>query len=398
MKVIFAHDHRFIREAGTFWTESQFEAALWSRYLTYFSALTVLGREGSFPVYNSANKLEMSSTSGVSFQLFPNLSTFKGLTLSRQPAIQKMHKLMLDHDAVIARLPSEIGLLAIQVACAHGKPWAVEVVGCPWDGLWNYGSISGKLYAPIARLRMRDAVARAQHVLYVTENFLQCRYPTRAGNTIAASNVRLVDFSDAPLLARSARLSSLRHSPIRLGLIGTLRGRFKGIQTLLAALASVQGDIPPVTLHILGGGDSAPWKAEVARHRLSDIVSFDGTLPAGDRVLNWLDKIDIYLQPSLKEGLPRALIEAMSRACPAIASVTAGIPELLAAEDLFRPNDSAALANLLKRRVGDIDWMMNRASRNWRVAHGYRQEILDERRSQFWARFRDSVANSILSK
>ena len=45
-----------------------------------------------------------------------------------------------------------------------------------------------------------------------------------------------------------------------------------------------------------------------------------------------LDECDIYLQPSLQEGLPRSVIEAMSRGCACIGAATAGIPELLESE------------------------------------------------------------------
>ena len=307
-----------------------------------------------------------------------------------------MQALVARHDAVIARLPSEIGFLAVSTARAAGKPCAVEVVGCPWDGLWHYGSLTGRAYAPVAWLRMRRALHLADHAIYVTNAFLQRRYPTQAPNTAAASNVILKDVSPALLDARLARIAALPDrapdQPLRLGLIGTLRGRFKGIQTLLAALAQARADLPPVVLHILGGGDPAPWQAEAARLGVADLVQFDGTLPAGDPVLRWLDEIDLYLQPSLKEGLPRALIEAMSRGCPVLASTTAGIPELLPEPDLIPPGDAAALARLLQRRATDRAWMAARARTNWETACDYRAEVLEERRSAFWGRFRNSVA------
>lgn len=387
MRAIFAHDHRFIPAEGRVWSESQFEAALWSRYLAHFDAVTVAARHGTMPPGKAMQHLELSSAPRVEFELFPNLSSLRGLTLGRPAARRRMQALVAGHDAVIARLPSEIGLLAVRSARALGRPWAVEVVGCPWDGLWNYGSLTGKAYAPLARGRMRRAVARADHALYVTKSYLQAQYPTRAANTCAASNVILPDVPETALTARLGRIEALGRHPLRLGLIGTLKGRFKGIQTAFAALARARGDLPPLRLHILGGGDPAPWRAEAERLGVSDLVVFEGTLPAGEAVLRWLDTVDLYLQPSLKEGLPRALIEAMSRACPALASTVAGIPELLPADDLITPGDTAALAALLQRRATDRDWMASRARRNWAEAGSYKTDILDAHRTQFWATF-----------
>lgn len=387
MRAVFAHDHRFIAAEGQVWSESQFEAALWSRYLAHFDALTVTARLDRMPPGKSVRQLERSSTDHVLFDLFPNLSSLHGLTLGRPAARRRMRAVVAGHDAVIARLPSEIGLLAIRSAQALDKPWAVEVAGCPWDGLWNYGSLTGKAYAPLARWRMRRAVEQADHAIYVTKSYLQAQYPTRAANTCATSNVILPDIPETALNARLERIEALGRHPLRLGLIGTLKGRFKGIQTAFAALADARGNLPPVQLHILGGGDPTPWRAEAERLGVSDLVVFEGTLPAGDAVLRWLDTVDLYLQPSLKEGLPRALIEAMSRACPALASTVAGIPELLPPDDLIIPGDTAALVTLLQRRATDRDWMADRARRNWAEASSYRADILDSQRIQFWSTF-----------
>jgi glycosyltransferase involved in cell wall biosynthesis len=394
MKALFAHDHRFIPADGAVWSESQFEAALWPRYLAHFDELTVVARHGELPEGKTVAQMERSSAPSVDFDLFPNLSSLGGMTLARPAAVRRMRTLVARHDAVIVRLPSEIGFLALAAARTAGKPWAVEAVGCPWDSMWHYGNLTGRIYAPFAWLRMRRALRLTDHAIYVTRNFLQRRYPTHAQNTASASNVVLKAVSPTILEARLAGIAAMpdrsRSQSLRLGLIGTLRSRFKGIQTLLAALAMSRADLPPLSLHILGGGDPAPWTAEAERLGVDDLVHFEGTLTAGEPVLHWLDRIDLYLQPSLHEGLPRALIEAMSRGCPVLASTAAGIPELVPGPDLIRPGDAAALAQLLKDRTTDHEWMAARARENWQTASDYRADVLGERRTMFWSRFRDS--------
>jgi glycosyltransferase involved in cell wall biosynthesis len=264
--------------------------------------------------------------------------------------------------------------------------------------MWHYGNLSGRFYAPVAWLRMRRALRLSDHAIYVTRDFLQQRYPTHAQNTASASNVVLSSVSPSVLETRLAKISAMsdgsRVQSLRLGLIGTLRNRYKGIQTLLAALARAKTDLPPLSLHILGGGDPAPWQAEAAQLGVATMVHFDGTLHAGEPVLRWLDTIDIYLQPSLQEGLPRAVIEAMSRGCPVLATTTAGIPELVPELDLVCPGDVAALAELLRQRATDHAWMAARARTNWETACGYRADELEARRSTFWGRFRRSVDES----
>lgn len=172
--------------------------------------------------------------------------------------------------------------------------------------------------------------------------------------------------------------------PIRLGLIGTLKTRYKGIQTVFQALAKIQDSLSFIEFHVLGPGDTSPWVREAEAYGIDSVVRFDGTLPPGEKVMRWLDSIDIYLQPSFKEGLPRALIEAMSRGCPAIASNCAGIPELLSADCLIDPGDSNRLAQLVKTACSDIEWRRTQAINNFNESAKYSSDFLMEKRISFW--------------
>ena len=123
-----------------------------------------------------------------------------------------------------------------------------------------------------------------------------------------------------------------------------------------------------------------------AKRRLEN-ARFCGTLASGTAVNQWLDDIDLYIQPSLTEGLPRALIEAMSRGCPALGSGAGGIPELLAPECIHKPGDSATLAKMLETAIQDKDWQKSQAARNFREAAAYDSKVLDDIRREFWLDF-----------
>lgn len=395
MKIVFAHDHRFISTNGAVYSENHFGAGFWDRFLGEFDRLTVLGREATLPTGRELADLTLSSRAEVDFALLPNVSSARGWLFARRRVAARISEIVARHDAVVARLPSEIGLMALSAARTLGIPSAIEVVGCGYDVYAHYGSRLGAVYAPLARHRMRHALGQATHAIYVTKEFLQHRYPAPRAMTEIASNVELVGADPKVLDRRIERIGRADDAgrPLTLGLVGSLRTRTKGIQVALRALADRRAALPPFRFRVLGGGDRAEWRAEAAALGLADVVSFDGSLSDPRKVLSWLDEVDIYLQPSLQEGLPRALIEAMSRGCPALGSQLAGIPELLDRADLSPPGDHAALGDLLLRRVGDRSWMAARAARNFRVARDYEQPILDARRSRFWRAFAEHVRN-----
>jgi hypothetical protein len=88
----------------------------------------------------------------VYFHFVDNLASPIKLIKNKTKVKNEIKKLLNASDALVVRLPSENALIAIQCAKKLGKPYAVEVVGCVWDALWNHGSILAKLYAPYSFL------------------------------------------------------------------------------------------------------------------------------------------------------------------------------------------------------------------------------------------------------
>lgn len=393
MRLIFVLDSFFYPNGDRVYARDQFPQSYWDRFLDVFDSVTVVARRGVMPSGVSYQQYNLSSRDGVEFVLLDNLSSLKGQLFGQRISRRQMADAIVRGDAVVARLASENGLLAIRVARELGRPCAVMLTGCPWDGLWNHGRFAGKLYAPVMSWRVRRAVGRARFVWYVTQRFLQRRYPARNAVTAAISNVEIAA-PQADVLARRLGRTDEPGADIVFGLIGSLKTQMKGVHIALEALSQARDALPPFRFRVLGGGDAAPWRKMADELGIGDRVHFDGSLPSGEPVMKWLDGIDIYLQPSLAEGLPRALIEAMSRGCPAIASRCAGIPELLDDDMLCEPGDAGGLARLLLKYSADRDWRRAQAERNWNVAKDYALEELASRRKTFLGALRDAAAGS----
>jgi glycosyltransferase involved in cell wall biosynthesis len=101
------------------------------------------------------------------------------------------------------------------------------------------------------------------------------------------------------------------------------------------------------------GGEEAALRAFVAESGLTDRVHILGYRAD---IANILAAGDVYAMPSLSEGLPMALIEAMLAARPVIASRTGGIPEVVTDGVhglLVTPGDAESLAAGLGRLFAD---------------------------------------------
>ncbi|MXO86780.1 glycosyltransferase [Altererythrobacter aurantiacus] len=392
MNLLFAHDHRFLVDAaGRHFTTGSFPAYVWQRYLKVFDTITVLARIGDAP---EGHNHAISSHPGVDFEKCADLNNLSSLLKLAQRDRRAIEDQVAKADAVIARLPSEIGNAVAKACQRQGKPYLIEVVGCAWDAYVNHGRLAGRMFAPLAVRRMRQTIDEAPLAIYVTKDWLQSRYPTR-GVSDHVSNVEIPVPDEDVLALRMHRIASLRDGrPAVAGTIASLKVRYKGLQTAIPAIAKLRLEGQDIRFRILGSGDQQPWRRLAEEHGVSDLVTFDGSRPAGAAVFEWLDEIDIYLQPSFQEGLPRSTIEAMSRGCACVGSTAGGIPELLPAERTHAPGDTGSLARVIEGLARSPSKIEQAARRDIAVSQQYTGDLLQERRERMLRRLRDAAASN----
>lgn len=141
---------------------------------------------------------------------------------------------------------------------------------------------------------------------------------------------------------------------LRVCAVGNLQP-VKGYPHLLQALAAL-GSEAEVSLDVFGDGPERSFLESVVRDLgLTGSVRFRGQHA---NAASMLAQYDAFCLPSLIEGLPIALIEAMGTGLPVIASAVGGVPEVVRQDVngiLVPPGDPAAIAAALRRLAGDPD-------------------------------------------
>lgn len=93
----------------------------------------------------------------------------------------------------------------------------------------------------------------------------------------------------------------------------------KRVDILLRAFEIVVGKIPKAQLYITGTGSCCSMLNDSANElALEDSVHFLGWLPRGD-IPRWMNRCMVFVQPSLYEGFPNALLEAMASGLAVVA-------------------------------------------------------------------------------
>jgi L-malate glycosyltransferase len=144
----------------------------------------------------------------------------------------------------------------------------------------------------------------------------------------------------------------------------------KGHIVLLEALALLRdGDGPRWRVAIAGrGGEETALRGFAHDHGFGHrlhLLGYRADIP------DLLAASDLYVMPSLSEGLPMAMIEAMFAARPVVASAVGGIPDVVTHGThglLVPPGDPAALREALSRLLGSPAERQQQATAAYRRA------------------------------
>jgi glycosyltransferase involved in cell wall biosynthesis len=164
-----------------------------------------------------------------------------------------------------------------------------------------------------------------------------------------------IAIDDSKFLTKEAARNSLDSKFLILNsdfLIGTIANLYptKGIKYLIDAAKEVVAKFSTVKFMVIGEGKKRKnLELRIKNLGLRDNFFLLGQVPNAE---DYLHKFNLFVLPSLKEGFPYTILEAMQAGLPIVATRVGGIPEAISNEKqglLVPPKDKKALANALLR-------------------------------------------------
>lgn len=248
----------------------------------------------------------------------------------------------------------------------RGLPIKIKIVktehGClePFPG-WRSLPAYSKLAANIALERMAsryfvDATVFVSRDLQGTQR----RSGSRVRQRVIHNGIEMPSPAAAPFRRRTQRFA--------IGIVGRI-DTVKGHLHLLEALAQLR-HLPDIRLHVFGDGPLEDTCRRVCRDlRLEERVSFEGFDPA---ILERMATLDLLVMPSLHEGLPYVLLEAMALKVPVVASRVGGIREVMEEDEcgfLVPPGNPGLLADAIEKVHDCRDLRLMLAQRGHETVH-----------------------------
>lgn len=141
----------------------------------------------------------------------------------------------------------------------------------------------------------------------------------------------------------------------------------KGIKYLIEAIGELKDNY--IKLIVVGEGNQEEELKKLAVElKISDSVDFKGYVNH-NRIVDIYKNCDIFVLPSLNEGMSNALLESMGTGLPVIVTDTGGTHELIDGNGIIVPmGDSNAIAEAIRRLMNDQDTRMRMGIRSREIA------------------------------
>ncbi len=358
----------------------------WSRYLAGFENVTIITRVGD----RVDPKAKPITGPGVDVLELPDIREMVPFLIYIPRLLILLFKLPRDASYIL-RIPGFITALAGVVLIIRRIPFGVEVIADPSD-LFTDGASGFKLskilhwfLVSTTKLQCKKAAASS----YVTAHALQKRYPPGKDKptfNYTSLNLQDEDYVDAPRTADQFNLEK----PTLVN-VAMMHQNLKAQDVLLQAFAIIRDKGIDAQLVFIGDGNHREIFEQLGRDLgVENYVRYTGLIAKGEPLLNEIDNADLFVLPSRQEGLPRAMLEAMARALPCVATNVGGASELVPEDELVARGDVNALADMLIKQLSNAENLAAQSKRNLDVAKRYHRDTVSKVRECFYKTLADT--------
>ncbi|RLB04931.1 MAG: hypothetical protein DRG83_03725 [Deltaproteobacteria bacterium] len=260
-------------------------------------------------------------------------------------------------DMVWIRLPAANGIFAFLIAKALRRPTVVFLVG----DVDKVSAANPRYRGWLAWLRKVGVYVDWKVTVFMARRSLVFAYGSELANKLRQAGCSDVEVSFTSLvkdedLRYPDKTSAFAPQTFRILFIGRL-SKEKGVHILFEAASLLGKDGYRLQLDIVGSGpDERNLKSWLKALPADVLVKFWGYLPHGEKFNHLIKQAEVFVLPSLSEGVPKVLLEVMAKGVPVVASEVGGIPDLITHNHnglLVPPRNPQALAEAIKVLLDD---------------------------------------------
>jgi len=376
-----------VNSKNEYYMDGNFNDNILNDYSRYFDSIIFIFRR-DIKIYeddyleNNFNKIDKKFRIVLVDDLY--ISIFSFIDIKKRKRIMRILVDELSNvDKVIIRSMGNYYTNFVYKYCKKNNiQYMLEITGFIFENIW-YHSFLGKFFATFREVKMKHAAYDASLALYVTSSALQKRYPCK-NMMRSCSDVRIDKTELAVLNRRIERIRRTDCKYLSIATIGFVDVKWKGQKDVIKAISKLNKIGYHFTYYLVGSGNRRYLQKLVNNYHLEKEVIFVDPMKHSE-IFNFLDSIDIYLQPSYQEGLCRSIVEAMSRGLPVVCSNVGGNFELIEKRMMYNKKNVNQLIDILSSlHSGELE---TQSIVNFKKAEEYYQRFLMEKRERIYLEY-----------
>ncbi len=294
-----------------------------------------------------------------------------------------------DCSLSIIRIPSTIGFMVYFKFRNKFNVTGFEILANPLELFQNKKwSLSGLFYYSYHIMQKhccKNGIANAYVTSYTLQKVYKPGKKTLFTTNFSSVNIlkkQFTGFRDGILDIGNIKICHVSHP---------IRTNDKGHIQVIDMIADLRSKNYPVRATFAGDGDKIDsFKAYASSKNVEKYISFVGFLEY-NQLFELLKKSDIMVFPTVSEGLPRVIIEAMAVGLPCISTPIGGIPELIDDEFLIPINRVKSYVEKIIECIDDNALYIKTSQKNYNKSLEYEAENLKKKRIEFYKFLKNNV-------
>ncbi|MFA0006066.1 glycosyltransferase family 4 protein [Vibrio splendidus] len=288
-----------------------------------------------------------------------------------------LYKVLKDDALLIINYPSSTGLFLILFAYLFKLPYVVEVAS---DSDQYREKRFGVLVDIASNVLGKICIPKSVGALYVAQ-FLKDKWDCKNG--LILSNVHIDEVS-------SVKVFEDNRYKFIITTVGAISYR-KGIDIIIDELSKFDSRYS-IELNIVGPVIDEGLKKTIDSFDADNVkINCLGILKR-DRIIDLLNCSDIYIQASRSEGLPRSVIEAMSRGLPVISSNLPGLKGIVDEKYQFNLGVKGHLNDILTTVLSDYTILNEMSISSIKVSQSFHIDVTRIKRKEFYSNCRKLIS------
>ena len=360
-----------------YYSKGIYTNSFFNRYTNVYNKVTFVSKV--ININNITENMILIENKNLSIFELPKYTGIKEFIYKFKQINRRIKSIKGEFDYAILRMSQIESILFYRILKMKNIKYLVEVVNDPKT--FKGGMLF--FYKWLSYYYLKKIIKNSHGVSYVTQHYLQKHYPPGELPTKSYSSVSIdeLDIREPKKYNQKDLMKCIRLIHVS----NNISGKSKGHVETLKIISKIINKGYNCEVTFIGSGSFIPKLLKMSKKmNIDNNVNFIGHISSKKILLETLREHDIFIFPSHSEGLPRAVLEAMSCGLPCITSNVGGLPEIIDRKYTIPFRDIETFSERIIELINNYEELNQLSFKNIEMAKEFTSTKLTKKRNCFY--------------